>query len=1092
MNSNWFLKDSSHRPVRIARKHVLSLLVVVLSMQSVFAGGQPDSYTVSPGQPITKNVLDNDSGDNCGSSPHTSFVHFNNPPHSGFTDNGGGEFTYDAADLTNGIVSFTYDMKYDKKGLFSSCTEKEQKNIKVTIVNTLLLSCPGTVIPDLDGAVGDAAHTFNDVPLEKGKTHYYHFTPQADGDFEANIALPKTCLPVVGCVSNHDRANIKIYKSSCDGKVEAETGTLGDGSLSLQDVHAGETIIIAITNTNSLADFNYDVTFTYGTGIVANADDMCYQPPVTTHGPYTNFYFCMNMFMFDFGMNCQEDITLVNRGNPHDKTDGAPQPLKNTKFLIDRTGMFSMRMLQGCDINSADDGDSDDDGNETCQNGSASSLVSMHASINGYSLASMNIFGDDDTIYNLGGMGPNGKETVSHWDLMHFALFPIKHFYATYQKWVDGKLMTYIGEVPPCSPIVMAMPGGPFDGFDTFRDVTDRNISTKIAGQPFDLTIAALTSDRTERNDAFKGKVTIALADGNGDSIGIPDKTMTFAASDHGKKTWESIQIDQAKKGVHLTFKFCADYDGNSYTMRSTCKRELSCNQKGKGYHICLSSDSFAVRPDHMVIGADDSSYDTELLRSGNEYNLSIQAYNSDGSTLTPDYNTSYEGIDINQTLFFADGSKDLSSPPHLHGTLRYSPESIYYVSDGVSEVNGTSPYVVGITFDDVGALKARFIDKMWAREDIDDTPQSCEDGPINGTTIPGAFVCGTSPKLTFIPDHFKVEEIHLHNHSKDSNITYLSNDLNMSASVDLVISARNADNNITQNFQQGSGFYEHDMTVDLNVTDWDSSDLGVHTRHPDGNTQPKIHDIAAPVKLGFGGADAKGTHHIAWDDSNLSQKLMFNYPRAMNVPVNPFVVPGSDINISVAAIYTSASDTTALVTGSGLGDKNATFLYARAKSSKYFYDDITDGEVTTPISVVVYCDTANCPGVDKALGETHEQYWFLSTDHNTSAGDGNITLTPENNGTVTPAVTLVPADKGTDNTITVGCTTNNTVDIDFDQTNPTDTNSWLIYNKDSDSVPDPFYGVHCIGTSDWGGAGKTGHVVGGKANIKKTKRLDW
>ena len=949
-------------------------------------------------------------------------------------------------------------------------------------------SCPGQVIPDLDGAIGTVSHTFHHQPLQTKHTDYYYFTPREDGDFKTNITVPKQPLFIFG----GDKAHIKFYKTNCSGSPISEIKTNGNGSLFLANVKAGDTIIVAITNLNDDDDYDYDVRFDYTTHVVTNADDMCYEQPVTTSGPYMPFHFCMNMFFFDFGMNCQENIKLRNIGNQHDDTDGTPKKLENVKFLVDRSAMFSMRLFQGCTQDGSEDGDSSDNEDESCQNGSSSFFPSMH------------IFNDDDVTYNLGNMGPNGSETVAHWDLIHMAMFASKKYYATYQKWVDGKLLTYIGEVHACEGLVGSIiPGGPFDAYDTFRNVSDRNISTKIAGKPFDLTIAALKNNRTELHPSFSGDVTVALKDGNGNSVGVPSKSMKFSTSDHSEKTWSSLQINKAAKGVHATFTFCADYDGANYTIK-TCtssSAQLGCTDKGKGYHTCSSSDSFAVRPAHLVIGADDSSYDKELLISGKEYNLSIQAYNDDNTTLTSDYNTTYQdnntssaGISIGQTLRFANGN--VATGTQMHGTLRYSPNNFYSMLDGVSEFNGTKPYVAGIVFDDVGKVTARFTDKTWAAEDKDDTPQKCGNGEVNGVAIPGAFTCGNID-LTFIPDHFKIENVHLHNHNKDSNITYLSNDLNMSASVDLIISARNANHAVTQNFRQGSGYYEHNMTVDLNVTDWDSSNLGVNTRHPDGTTQPQIHDITTPVKLGFGGTDPKGKHHIAWNDNNLSHKLMFNYPRTMNVPVNPFVVPGSDINISVAATYTSSSGGSATVKGTGTGDKKATFLYARAESSKYLYDDVTGGSILTPISVVVYCDkwpatATNCPGIDTINGQTHEHRWFLSTSHKTSAGDGKITLAATN-GTISPSiVTLAPSDQGRNNTITVRCTANNTVDIDFVQTNPTDTNSWLIYNKDFDGVPSPFYRVHCIGTGTWGGSGKTGHVVGGDTNTKKTHRLGW
>jgi hypothetical protein len=125
------------------------------------------------------------------------------------------------------------------------------------------------------------------------------------------------------------------------------------------------------------------------------------------------------------------------------------------------------------------------------------------------------------------------------------------------------------------------------------------------------------------------------------------------------------------------------------------------------------------------------------------------------------------------------------------------------------------------------------------------------------------------------------------------------------------------------------------------------------------------------------------------------------------------------------------------------------------------------------------------------ADAQSNEANWWFAEKHGTAGiDDGNITLTATN-GTVTPTdPTTISFTNGIDGTVTVtnGGGTPNIVNIDFG----TGTNSWLIYNKDADSTPSPFYRVRFIGTGGWTGKGKTGHVVGDDINTKKTKRLEW
>jgi hypothetical protein len=145
---------------------------------------------------------------------------------------------------------------------------------------------------------------------------------------------------------------------------------------------------------------------------------------------------------------------------------------------------------------------------------------------------------------------------------------------------------------------------------------------------------------------------------------------------------------------------------------------------------------------------------------------------------------------------------------------------------------------------------------------------------------------------------------------------------------------------------------------------------------------------------------------------------------------------------------------------------------------------------------VEVYCDrwpasAANCPGVDITNGQTSDNRWFLSTAHNQTNNDGNITLTADNGGSVTSPVNITSG--GINSNVTVSIPSNTTRPVTVNMTFATGSNGWLIYNPNSPSLdPDPFYKVRFIGTADWAGYGKTGHVLDTNASTKKNRRLNW
>ena len=545
----------------------------------------------------------------------------------------------------------------------------------------------------------------------------------------------------------------------------------------------------------------------------------------------------------------------------------------------------------------------------------------------------------------------------------------------------------------------------------------------------------------------------------------------------------------------------------SKYNHASGC---LQCLTDSNSTFVSRSTDNFAARPEEFLVDSLSNSY-PDLLRSGQEYNLSIFA--EDGIKIpvayTANYNRANTDINVSAELYLPDGTLD--SGGLLNGDANKTGND-FNITEGVSAALGAlNSDVVEFTFDDVGDVKISVKDIYWSAVDLDDTPQDCNSTTIviaNGATKSiegGAYVCGESPMLTFIPHHFTLSNVRLNNHGQ-STLTYLSNDLNMSAHLDVTIAAANKDEGVTSNFK--ANFYENPIDVDMNVTDWNTT---LPKRHPSEIEDSAInienvHDIPTPQLLGFGQPDVNGTHTIPWNESNTTQKLMFNYARNNNQPVNPFTVPGSDVNITVSSRYTgTAPEGTADINGTALAaDTNATFAFGRVKSSDDFYEDILTFNVLTPISVVVYCDLwAGCTalGIDTINGQTDESNWWLSTGHNETRGDGNITLVSpptviEGAGspTVTTDVTILANGRDGNITVTSGSTTlPMTVEIMLDTTPSTDTNSWLIYNPDDAILdPTPFYKVRFINRSGWSGVGATGHVLDVNASSRKTKRLNW
>ena len=232
---------------------------------------------------------------------------------------------------------------------------------------------------------------------------------------------------------------------------------------------------------------------------------------------------------------------------------------------------------------------------------------------------------------------------------------------------------------------------------------------------------------------------------------------------------------------------------------------------------------------------------------------------------------------------------------------------------------------------------------------------------------------------------------------------------------------------------------------------------------------------------------------------------LGYNFNRRFDTVLNPRQVYMDDFNltytISPPGIHVDMQTDYKIVGHRNL-DQNVSFFYGRAKPGKFFYEDITDSSVVTPISILAYCDLGftECQerGIQSPFAETNEANWWLSADHRTINEDGDIQLTvgsiTEGGGNPLVTSTISINDMtATDYNILVQRGANPTlpmtVGIDF-VIPPTDV--WVIYNEDNNSVPSPFYRVRFIGQSDWAGHGDTGYVVDGNVSIKKNRRLGW
>jgi len=334
---------------------------------------------------------------------------------------------------------------------------------------------------------------------------------------------------------------------------------------------------------------------------------------------------------------------------------------------------------------------------------------------------------------------------------------------------------------------------GPFDAWDTFRDDTaappaDRNISTKIAAKPFKLAVASLNlaQDAYETKAGLNSPIHVSIYD-YATLQKISDNVYDFDAnlSAHVSES-TPFEINKAVKRAVAGFRFCSTYEANTtgskiYTLYpdSSCGgTDYNCTQVTTGHvprwHVCFSSDTFAVRPDRFVM----DSISTDLI-AGDDFNITLHAQDANGNDLA-DYNESVTILGASPTLEHNDTN------PSCQPAGRILTKSAGQFQDGTATLT--------LNYNEVGKLRLALRENAaddFAHNDINDTDFSTslhDSGNHDGGPI-YREIGSTQQTFTFIPDHFQVDATLSNAHKTSSYAyTYLSSDLDMNATLHLVI----------------------------------------------------------------------------------------------------------------------------------------------------------------------------------------------------------------------------------------------------------------------------------------------------------------
>jgi len=572
-------------------------------------------------------------------------------------------------------------------------------------------------------------------------------------------------------------------------------------------------------------------------------------------------------------------------------------------------------------------------------------------------------------------------------------------------------------------------------------------LTTQVVNRPFNVKIISL-NDNMNALQAYTGELNISLIE-----------------NPYSNEDSDAIKQEKCDSAVSISNIASLNFNGTNQVQNVNYSKatraalfKISYEENNETKYAC-SVDSFALRPDRFVLSKPVGE-NIELLTSAQIYRFPLVASQYGYTTPTNNYNISASNnnfITLGKTLYMPNG--DINE--ELKGSLEF--ESLPFTI-----VNGNSSNGVGIKFTDVANVNIKIIDKAWAIIDIEngDTASEC--------SSTGAWLCGDI-SATFIPSHFTLEKVILYN-NKDSSFTYLSNDLNMSASFSLSLIAQNELNQTTRNFDKES--WENSLSISL----------AVPTVVEGVEIEPNINQIGEQ-KLGF----EKGTVNILFDEENTTKQLSFNFNRAVNNSINPFVVKGSDTNLTAISSYTAIGDTVD-VKGNKVAENNATFLYGRTHASRQRY---VGNSGKAFIYYEAYCSAGSC---NKSLlpdglnsKNTNDLRWFVNSKHNTLS-DGNIT----NDEIFEKANTLVIENFTNRNETlpyvsSVELIYNESQGYPYKTTMENNASSWLIYNEhDENAIRNEFSVEFSKESGNWSGKHETDTVTKDYNTPNTNRRSMW
>jgi uncharacterized repeat protein (TIGR01451 family) len=524
-----------------------------------------------------------------------------------------------------------------------------------------------------------------------------------------------------------------------------------------------------------------------------------------------------------------------------------------------------------------------------------------------------------------------------------------------------------------------------------------------------------------------------------------------------GQDAWDRCGNGNGNPCVSANHGYsCGENDTSCTGYNQIYDNELGCYMCTFNITAACSTDNFAIRPNDFnatIINPFVAEHNTSVTFRADQYNVPLNG------TGTMDYNeTEYSSfvVDVN----ISDSNKTCAVP-----SIHFNPAIVF--ANGLADHN--------YTLDNVGDFNLTIHEingSEFALVDVDDTPDATR------------LITPFETQIKVIPDHFLIDW-NLTN--AGNGFTYFSNfeehnntlDRNMSASLDMNISAKGEANTTLTNYTAYCYAKDGNITITLNNLPLNSN--------PDGNLTKllwydSLHDLNGSVPLPITANFTMDSNKTQFDhnDSNgtATAKYLINFDRNLTMAVNPMLLSIHDVN---------RTDTDN-VQGHTTLDQNATFIYGRTHAPRYrFVGPFGNAFIYYESYLAGTGVKALLPnGIDSNI--TDDPRWFKNTLH-TATADGEV-------GTV--------IQKGSDIHVTSGILVNvtgqTTAPLTYDTlkgypykaTMENNASNWLIYNKYDVNATTNEFQVEFVNTGDWTGENETNVTTRKRSSVITNRRSMW